>query len=301
MLKKLLNKLTHNKYRQIPQRTLKNIIKATGTGLHSGKKVYITLRPASENTGIIFHRIDLPGEPAVPALLQYMGKHRQFTSLEKNGIKITSVEHILSALMGMGIDNACIDLTEEEMPAMDGSAGSYIFLLQSAEVVKQAAAKKFIRIKQSILVEQGESWVRLEPYDGLKFELSLDFECSDSRHVFQKTAIDFSQASYIREVCRARNFILYHQLAQQQENNLSLGVTQYNTILISEDKILGDVGYRYENELARHKVLDAMGDLKLLQNPMLGAFSGNNNHHQLNKLLMMKLLADKTAWEIITL
>ncbi len=300
MLKNLLKKLQSKKHSQTTQLTLKNSIKATGVGLNSGNKAYLTLRPAKENTGIIFRRVDLPDEPEIPAKIQYMGDTYLFTTLEKNGIKVTSVEHILSAMAGMGIDNAYVDLTGEEVPAMDGSAGPFVFLLQKAEVIIQEAKIKFIRIKQNIHMEEGENWVRLEPYEGLKVALSLDFERSKDQHVFQKVEMDFSKTSYIREVSRARNFALYTQLEKQKKNNHSLGVSLNNTLILGEDRLFNEDGFRYEDELVNHKVLDTIGDLKLLEYPLIGSFRGNNNNHRLNKLLMQKMLADKTAWEIIS-
>jgi len=301
MLKKLLASFKQSE-RSLRQRTLKNTIKATGVGLYSGKKVYITLKPAPEDTGIIFRRLDLPEIPEIPAKVENMSNSPLFTTLEKNNTKVSSVEHLLSAMAGMGIDNAYIELTGEEVPAMDGSAGPFVFLLQSADVFEQAFNKKFIRIKKNILIEEGEKWVRLEPYEGFKIALSLDFERSSQHHIFQNVTIDFSETSYMREVSRARNFELFSRLEKQKAKRIKTGISLNNTIMIGDNRIFNEDGYRYEDELIRHKVVDAIGDLKLLENDMLGAFfSGNNIDHRLTQLLLQKLLADKTAWEIVSI
>ncbi|WP_198266311.1 UDP-3-O-acyl-N-acetylglucosamine deacetylase [sulfur-oxidizing endosymbiont of Gigantopelta aegis] len=284
----------------IKQLTLKNSIKATGVGLHSGEKVYLTLRPAPVNTGIIFRRIDLETPVEIPARAKNVGDTTLSTTLVKDGVRISTVEHLLSAMAGMGIDNAYIDLSAPEVPIMDGSAGPFVFLLQSAGIVEQPAAKRFIRIKRNVMVEEGDKWVRFEPYEGFKVSFNIDFEHPVIQGRSQSAEIDFSSTSFVREVSRARTFGFMNQIEQLRANNLALGGSLNNAIVMDEYRILNEDGLRYEDEFVKHKILDAIGDLYLLGSSLIGAFSGHKAGHALNNKILRKLLADETAWEEVT-
>lgn len=281
----------------IRQRTLKNSIKATGVGLHSGEKVYLTLRPAAKNTGIIFRRVDMDEPVEIPARAENVGDTTLSTTLEKDGVKISTVEHLLSAMAGLGIDNAYIDLSASEVPIMDGSAGPFVFLLQSAGIVEQSAAKRFIRIKHSVFIEDGDKWVRFEPYEGFKVSFAIDFDHPAIQGRTQYSEIDFSSTSFVREVSRARTFGFMNQIEQLRAKNLALGGSLNNAIVMDEYRILNKDGLRYEDEFVKHKILDAIGDLYLLGSSLIGAFSAHKAGHALNNKILRKLLADKSAWE----
>ncbi len=281
----------------IKQRTLKNSIKATGVGLHSGEKVYLTLRPAPVNTGIIFRRVDLDTPVEIPARAENVGDTTLSTTLVKDGVRISTVEHLLSAMAGMGIDNAYIDLSAPEVPIMDGSAGPFVFLLQSAGIVEQSAHKRFIRIKRNVVIEEGDKWVRFEPYEGFKVSFTIDFEHPVIQGRSQSAEIDFSSTSFVREVSRARTFGFMNQIEQLRANNLALGGSLNNAIVMDEYRILNEDGLRYEDEFVKHKILDAIGDLYLLGSSLIGAFSGHKAGHALNNKILRELLADKSAWE----
>ena len=281
----------------IRQRTLKNNIKATGVGLHSGEKVYLTLRPAPVNTGIIFRRVDLDTPVEIPARAENVGDTTLSTTLVKDGVRISTVEHLLSAMAGLGIDNAYIDLSASEVPIMDGSAGPFVFLLQSAGIVEQSAAKRFIRIKRNVVVEEGDKWVRFEPYEGFKVSFIIDFEHPAIQGRSQCAEIDFSSTSFVREVSRARTFGFMNQIEQLRANNLALGGSLNNAIVMDEYRVLNEDGLRYDDEFVKHKILDAIGDLYLLGSSLIGAFSGHKAGHALNNKILRELLADKSAWE----
>ncbi|MCN4143560.1 MAG: UDP-3-O-acyl-N-acetylglucosamine deacetylase [Thiohalomonas sp.] len=281
----------------IKQRTLKNSIKATGVGLHSGEKVYLTLRPAPVNTGIIFRRVDLETPMEIPARAENVGDTTLSTTLVKDGVKISTVEHLLSAMAGMGIDNAYIDLSAPEVPIMDGSAGPFVFLLQSAGIVEQSAAKRFIRIKRNVMVEEGDKWVRFEPYEGFKVSFIIDFEHPAIQGRLQSAEMDFSSTSFVREVSRARTFGFMNQIEQLRANNLALGGSLNNAIVMDEYRVLNEDGLRYEDEFVKHKILDAIGDLYLLGSSLIGSFSGHKAGHALNNKILRELLADESAWE----
>lgn len=284
----------------IRQRTLKNSIKATGVGLHSGEKVYLTLKPAAENTGIIFRRVDLEEPVEIPARAENVGDTTLSTTLEKNGVKVSTVEHLLSAMAGMGIDNAYVELSASEVPIMDGSAGPFVFLLQSAGIVEQSAAKRFIRIKHNVVIEEGDKWVRFEPYEGFKVSFAIDFEHPVIQGRPQYSEMDFSSTSFVREVSRARTFGFMNQIEQLRANNLALGGSLNNAIVMDEYRILNEDGLRYEDEFVKHKILDAIGDLYLLGSSLIGAFSGHKAGHALNNKILRKLLSDDSAWEEVT-
>jgi len=284
----------------IRQRTLKNIIRATGVGLHTGEKVYLTLRPAAPDTGIVFRRVDLPIPVAIKASPEHVGDTRLSTTLVNGSAKISTVEHLLSALAGLGIDNAYVDVSAPEVPIMDGSAGPFVFLIQSAGVEEQNAAKKFIRIKRKVVVEDGDKRACFEPFDGFKVSFAIDFDHPAFTERTQYASIDFSSTSFVREVSRARTFGFLRDLEMLRERKLALGGSLDNAIVVDDYRILNDDGLRYEDEFVKHKILDAIGDLYLLGRSLIGAFSGYKSGHALNNRLLKVLLADKQAWEEVT-
>lgn len=284
----------------IKQRTLKNVIRATGVGLHSGDTVYLTLRPAAPNTGIIFRRVDLEPVVEIEAKAENVGETALSTTLVQHGQRISTVEHLLSAFAGLGIDNAYIDLNAPEVPIMDGSAGPFVFLVQSAGIEEQAVAKKFIRIKKSIVVEDGDKWGKFEPFEGFKVSFAIDFEHPAFTGRPQQVDVDFSSTSFVREVSRARTFGFMKDIEKLRENNLALGASVDNAIALDDYRVVNEDGLRYEDEFVRHKVLDAIGDLYLLGHSLIGAFSGHKSGHEVNNTLLRKLLADEDAWELVT-
>lgn len=288
------------------QQTLRNTIRATGVGLHTGKKVYLTLRPAPANTGIIFCRTDLSPEVSIPARAEYVGDTMLATTLVKEGVRIATVEHLLSAFAGLGIDNVYVDVTAPEMPIVDGSAGPFVFLIEAAGIEKQNARRRFIRIKERIQVEEGKEGdsnyksVILEPYDGFKIDFTIDFDHPLFKNKAHHVSLDFSTTSFVKEVSRARTFGFMSDYERLREMNLALGGSLDNAVVVDEYRVLNEDGLRYEDEFVRHKVLDAVGDLYLLGHPLLGAFKGYRSGHALNNQLLLKLLATKTAWEYVT-
>ncbi|MBB5208791.1 UDP-3-O-acyl-N-acetylglucosamine deacetylase [Chiayiivirga flava] len=284
----------------IKQRTLKNAIRATGVGLHSGDKVYMTLRPAAVDTGIVFRRTDLPVPVDIRATAENVGDTMLSTTLMENGARVATVEHLLSALAGMGIDNAYVDLSAPEVPIMDGSAGPFVFLLQSAGIVEQASAKRFVRIKRTITVKDGDKWARFEPFDGFKVGFSIDFNHPVFSKNLSKAEIDFSTTSFVKEVSRARTFGFMKDIEMLRERNLAMGGSMDNAIVLDDYRVLNEDGLRYEDEFVKHKILDAIGDLYLLGHSLVGAFYGYKSGHQLNNILLRTLLADQTAWEEVT-
>ncbi len=284
----------------IKQRTLKNIIRATGVGLHTGEKVYLTLRPAAINTGIVFRRIDLPEPVEIKAAPHHVGDTRLSSTLENGEVKVSTVEHLMSALAGLGIDNVYIDLTSAEVPIMDGSAGPFVFLLQSAGIEEQSAPKKFIRIKKTVQVMEGDKWVRFEPYDGFKVSFTIDFSHPVLDSSSQSLTVDFATTSYIKEVSRARTFGFMQDVEMLRSQGLALGGSLDNAIVMDEFRILNSDGLRYEDEFVKHKVLDAIGDLYLLGHPLVGAFTGYKSGHALNNRLLRCLLSEADAWEYVS-
>ncbi len=282
------------------QRTLKNMIRATGVGLHTGEKVFLTLRPAPPDRGIIFRRIDLNTPIEIKARAEYVGDTRLSTTLVKGTVKISTVEHLLSALAGLGIDNAYIDLSAPEVPIMDGSAGPFVFLIQSAGIEEQNVPKRYIRIKRTVAVQQGDKWARLEPFDGFKVSFKIEFDHPVFKRGNQIAEIDFSKTSFVKEVSRARTFGFMRDLEHLRENNLALGGSLDNAIVMDDYRILNEDGLRYEDEFVKHKVLDAVGDLYLLGHGLIGAFSGYKSGHELNNTLLRTLLANQQAWELVS-
>ncbi len=284
----------------IKQRTLKNIIRATGVGLHSGKKVFLTLKPAPVNTGIIFCRTDLEPVIEIPAKAENVGATTLCTALEKDGAKVGTVEHLLSALAGLGIDNAYVEVTSHEIPIMDGSAGPFVFLIQSAGIEEQNAAKRFIRIKKKISIEEDDRKVTFLPFDGFKVTFSIDFNHPVFKGITQKASIDFSSTSFVKEVSRARTFGFVKDIEFLRSKNLALGGSIDNAIVVDDYRILNEDGLRYEDEFVKHKMLDAIGDLYLLGNSLIGEFVGHKSGHAMNNKLLRALLRDRSAWEVVT-
>ena len=284
----------------IRQRTLKNIIKATGVGLHTGEKVFLSLRPAAPNTGIVFRRVDLPEPVDIPATPQNVGETTLSTTLVKGDVKVSTVEHLLSALAGLGIDNAYIDVSAPEVPIMDGSAGPFVFLIQSAGVEEQNAPKRFIRIKKPIRVQDGDKWASFEPYEGFKVGFTIDFDHPAFNEDVQSASIDFSSTSFVKEVSRARTFGFMRDIEALRKRRLALGGSMDNAIVVDSYRILNEDGLRYADEFVKHKILDAIGDLYLLGHSLIGSFTGYKSGHGLNNLLLRELLSHQDAWESVT-
>lgn len=284
----------------IRQRTLKNVIRATGVGLHTGEKVYLTLRPAAPDSGIIFRRVDLDEPVEIPATPENVGDTTLSTTLIKDGVRISTVEHLLSAMAGLGIDNAYVDLNAAEVPIMDGSAGPFVFLIQSAGIEEQNAPKRFIRIKKQVRVEDGDKWVNFEPFDGFKVAFTIDFDHPAFKEGSQIAEVDFSTTSFVREVSRARTFGFMNQIEQLRANNLALGGSLDNAVVVDDYRVLNEDGLRYVDEFVKHKILDSIGDLYLLGHSLIGAFCGHKSGHALNNELLRALLAQEDAWEEVT-
>ena len=284
----------------IKQRTLKNAIRATGVGLHTGDKVYMTLRPAAPDTGIVFRRTDLPTPIDIPSRCEFVGDTRLSSTLVRDGARVGTVEHLLSAMAGLGIDNAYVDLSAPEVPIMDGSAGPFVFLLQSAGIEEQAVAKRFIRIKKPIKVEDGDKWARFEPFNGFKVGFSIEFKHPLFSSRTQRAEIDFSTTSFVKEVSRARTFGFMRDIEMLRERNLAMGGSMDNAIVLDDYRVLNEDGLRYEDEFVKHKILGAIGDLYLLGHSLIGAFYGHKSGHELNNRLLRSLMADVTAWEEVS-
>jgi UDP-3-O-[3-hydroxymyristoyl] N-acetylglucosamine deacetylase len=284
----------------INQRTLKNVIRATGVGIHTGEKVYMTLRPAAVNTGIIFRRIDLDPAVEVPAFVTNVGDTSMNTTLEHDGVRVSTVEHLLSALAGLGIDNAYIDLSNAEVPIMDGSAGPFVFLIQSAGIEEQTAAKRFIRILEPVEVRKDDKWARFDPHNGFRVSFKIDFNHPVFKSHQSFASVDFSTTSFLKEIARARTFGFMRDIEMLRERNLVLGGSMDNAVVLDDYRVLNEDGLRYEDEFVKHKVLDAIGDLYLLGHGLIGAFSGYKSGHELNNLLLRELLEQPSAWEEVT-
>lgn len=284
----------------IRQRTLKHIIRATGVGLHTGEKVYMTLRPAAPNTGIVFHRVDLAPPVAIKADPYHVGDTRLASCLEQDGVRVSTVEHLMSALAGLGIDNLYVDLSSGEVPIMDGSAGPFVFLLQSAGIEEQPAAKKFIRILQPVEVSSDDKSARFAPHHGFKIEFSIDFDHPVFENSAKSVCVDFATTSYVKEVSRARTFGFMHEVEWMRGQGLALGGSLDNAIVLDEYRVLNNDGLRYDDEFVKHKVLDAIGDLYLLGHPVIGMFAAHKSGHALNNALLRRLLEQQGAWEYVS-
>jgi len=283
----------------IPQRTLKNTIRATGVGLHSGEKVYLTLKPAPVNTGIVFRRTDLDPVVDIPALANCVGETTLSTTLVKDHARVDTVEHLLSAMAGLGIDNAIVELSAQEVPIMDGSSGPFVFLLQSAGIAEQGAPKRFIRIKRKLEVKEGDKTASFLPYDGFKVSFEIDFDHPVLKQSVQKASLDFSSTSYVKEVSRARTFGFTKDLEYMRSKNLALGGSVKNAIVVDDYRVLNEDGLRYEDEFVKHKILDAVGDLYLLGHSLIGEYIGYKSGHGLNNKLLRELYSQEDAWEFV--
>jgi UDP-3-O-[3-hydroxymyristoyl] N-acetylglucosamine deacetylase len=285
----------------IKQRTLKNVIRATGVGMHTGEKVLMTLRPAPANTGIVFRRVDLDPVVEIKAEPQRVRDTALSTTMvDDSGVRVATIEHLMSALAGLGIDNLYVDLSASEVPIMDGSAGPFAFLIQSAGIAEQNAPKRFIRILKPVEARDGDKWVRFEPYEGFRVKFTIEFDHPVIRSHSCKADLDFSTTSYLKEVARARTFGFMRDIEYLRQRNLVLGGSLDNAVVLDDYRVLNETGLRYDDEFVKHKVLDAIGDLYLLGRNPIGIFTGHKSGHELNNLLVRALLADETAWEEVT-
>lgn len=284
----------------IRQRTLKTVIKATGITLHGGERAELILRPAPVNAGIIFRRIDLDPIVEIRACAENVGDTTLSTTLVKDDVRVSTVEHLLSAFAGLGIDNAYVDVTASEIPIMDGSAGPFVFLIQSAGIEEQALAKRFIRIKRKVKVYDGDKWACFEPFNGFKVTFDIDFDHPVFDSNAKTATLDFSSLSYVKEVSRARTFGFMADFEKLQALNLARGASLDNAIAIDDFRVLNEDGLRYENEFVKHKILDAVGDLYLLGSSLIGSFHGHKSGHALNNKLLRQLLVERECWEFVT-
>jgi len=284
----------------LKQRTLKSLVRAKGVGLHTGQKVSMALRPAQADTGIVFRRLDLPSPVDIPARAELVGETRLSSCLVHQDARVYTVEHLMSALAGLGVDNAYVDLDGPEVPIMDGSAAPFVLLLQQAGLAEQAAPKRFLRVKRLIEVREGDKWARLQPYEGLRLSFSIVFNHPVIDRTAQSVSVDFAHTSYLKEIARARTFGFMHDVERLREDGLALGGGLDNALVLDEYRVLNADGLRFADEFIRHKVLDAIGDLYLLGRPLLGEFSAHKSGHALNNRLLRALLADPMAWEMAT-
>jgi UDP-3-O-[3-hydroxymyristoyl] N-acetylglucosamine deacetylase len=281
------------------QRTVKSLISASGVGLHTGQKVRITLRPAPADTGVVFRRVDLASPVDIPARADLVGETRLSSCLVRDGAKVYTVEHLLSALGGLGIDNLYVDLDAAEVPIMDGSASPFVLLLQQAGIEEQGAPKKFLRVTRRVEVTDGDKWARLEPFEGYRVSFSIDFRHPVIERSTQSVTVDFAETSYLKEIARARTFGFMHEVEDLRDSGLALGGGLDNAVVLDEYRVLNSEGLRFADEFIRHKLLDAIGDLYLLGRPLLGAFTAHKSGHALNNRLLRAALADAAALETV--
>jgi UDP-3-O-[3-hydroxymyristoyl] N-acetylglucosamine deacetylase len=284
----------------VGQRTLRNSIRATGVGLHTGTKVLMTVRPAAADTGIVFLRTDLPGSALIPARAENVGETMLGTTIGSGAARVATVEHLLSAFAGLGIDNAQVDVNAPEVPIMDGSAGPFVFLLQSAGIEEQPVPKRFIRVKKPVRVQDGDKWAQFEPYEGFKVNFEIEFDHPIFKRRIQSATMNFSTTAFLKEISRARTFGFMRDLESMRARNLALGGTLDNAIVLDDAGVMNEDGLRYEDEFVKHKILDAIGDLYLLGHSLIGEFSGHKSGHGLNNRLLRTLLADPEAWEEVS-
>lgn len=283
----------------LAQRTIKEVIETAGVGLHSGKKVSMRLRPAAESTGIVFRRVDLNPPVDIKVSPETVGETILSTTLVQSGVKVSTVEHLLSALAGLGIDNIYIDLDAMEVPILDGSSAPFVYLILSAGIDVQRIAKQFIRIKEKVTYSKGDSWASLEPYDGFSASFQIDFDHPAVNDTKQEMKLDFSENSYVSEISRARTFGFMRDVEFLRSKNLGLGGSLDNAVVLDEYKVLNPSGLRYKDEFVKHKILDAIGDLYTLGYGIIGAFHGHKSGHAINNLLLRELLLNENAWETI--
>jgi UDP-3-O-[3-hydroxymyristoyl] N-acetylglucosamine deacetylase len=284
----------------LKQRTLKTLVRATGVGLHSGVKVTLALRPSAADSGIVFRRVDLAQPVELRADALSVGDTRLASCLVRDGVKVATVEHLMSAFCGLGIDNAYVDVDAAELPIMDGSAASFVFLIRSAGIEEQAAPKRFLRVKRGVEVREGDKWARLDPYEGFRVSFSIEFDHPVVDRSGASLSFDFAESSYAKEIARARTFGFMQDVETMHQQGLALGGSLENAIVMDEYRVLNADGLRAPDEFVRHKVLDAMGDLYILGHPILGAFSAHKSGHALNNKLLRALLADRASWEMVT-
>jgi UDP-3-O-[3-hydroxymyristoyl] N-acetylglucosamine deacetylase len=284
----------------LKQRSLKSIVRATGVGLHTGQKVTISLRPAPIDTGVVFRRVDLASHIDIPARADLVGETRLSSCLVKGEAKVYTVEHLMSALAGLGVDNVFVDLDGPEVPIMDGSAAPFVLLVQQAGLKEQPAPKRFLRVKKRVEVAEGDKWARLEPYAGFKLSFSIVFNHPVIDRSSQSVTVDFAETSYLKEIARARTFGFMHEVEALRESGLALGGGLDNAVVLDEYRVLNAEGLRFADEFIRHKVLDAIGDIYLLGKPLLGAFSAHKSGHGLNNRLLHRLLADASTWDTVS-
>ena len=282
------------------QRTLKSLVSASGVGLHTGSKVRLTLRPAPPDTGIVFRRVDLASPVSIPARAELIGESRLASTLVKGEVKIHTIEHLMSALGGLGVDNAYVDLDAPEVPIMDGSASPFVLLVQQAGIEEQAAPKRFLRVTRRVEVRDGDKWARLDPYDGYRLSFSIEFSHPVIERSTQSVTVDFAETSYLKEIARARTFGFMHDMEDLRDSGLALGGGLDNAVVLDEYRVLNAEGLRFADEFIRHKLLDAIGDLYLLGKPLLGAFTAHKSGHALNNQLVRALLADQSAFEVVS-
>ena len=284
----------------IKQRTLKNEIRATGVGLHTGQKIYLTLRPAPVDAGIVFRRVDLSPVVEIKALAENVGDTTLSTSLMEGDVRVSTVEHLLSAMAGLGIDNAIVEVSADEVPIMDGSASPFVFLIQSAGIQEQNAPKKFIRIKKKVTVVEGDKEASFLPFEGFKVSFAIDFDHPVFKGRKLDAEVDFSSTSFVKEVSRARTFGFVHEIEYLRENGLAKGGSVDNAIVVDKFRIVNEDGLRYDDEFVKHKVLDAIGDLYLLGTSLIGEFKAYKSGHGLNNKSLRELIKRKDAWEVVT-
>jgi UDP-3-O-[3-hydroxymyristoyl] N-acetylglucosamine deacetylase len=288
----------------LAQRTLKSLTKAVGVGLHSGQRVELTLRPAAPDTGIVFRRVDLPEPVEIPVSADAVSDTRLASTVSRGGVKVHTVEHLMSACAGLGLDNLYVDITAEEVPILDGSSASFVYLLQSAGIVAQNAPKRFLRVLKPVEVREGEGaglkWARLEPYHGYKLSFEIEFDHPAVNSTGQRVEFDMGSGRYAREIARARTFGFTRDVEMMRAHGLALGGGLDNAIVMDDVKVLNAEGLRYQDEFVKHKILDAIGDLYLVGKPLLGAYSAFRSGHALNNQLLRALLARTDAWDIVT-
>jgi UDP-3-O-[3-hydroxymyristoyl] N-acetylglucosamine deacetylase len=284
----------------IKQRTLKSVVRTTGIGLHSGEKVELTLRPAAANSGVVFRRVDLDPPVEIKADPHLVTDTRLCSSLTRDGVRVATVEHLMSALAGLGIDNVYVDVTAAEIPILDGSSGPFVFLLQSAGLTEQKAPKKFIRVTRPLEIKRGDKWARLEPYEGFRLTFAIDFDHPAFERTANEITVDFATTSYVKEISRARTFGFMQDVEAMRTAGLALGGSLDNAVVLDEYRVLNSDGLRYDDEFVKHKALDAIGDLYLVGHPLIGAYSAYKSGHALNNELLRALLAETAAWEYVS-
>jgi UDP-3-O-[3-hydroxymyristoyl] N-acetylglucosamine deacetylase len=284
----------------IKQRTLKNSIRTTGVGLHTGDKIHLTLLPAPIDSGIVFRRVDLNPPVEIKATAKNVGETTLSTCLIKDDVRVSTVEHLMSAMAGMGIDNALVELTGPEIPIMDGSAGPFVFLIQSAGVQEQNAPKKFVRIKKEVTLKDGDKFATFVPFNGFKVSFSIEFDHPVFKDRRPQTELDFSSSSFVKDISRARTFGFMHEIEYLRSKGLARGGSMENAIVVDQYRILNEEGLRFEDEFVKHKVLDAIGDLYMLGNSLICEYKAHKSGHSLNNRALRLLLEQPDAWEVVT-